>query len=254
MDFVSRPFALWITNAGELNVRRPAYRLSGTALGRAPEPGQALVVAAPFCDRLRTRFRGYVTPTRAEPPGSVSLLVEPITEFPPESLEGALLIEEGVSYRSFAARVGQIPSTTPTPARFDFGEDHGYGLVRIAQNFLDGILVGGGLGDRSFWDTLRGIDRLSGSRILRSDLKPLSPEAVWAMPTIRNYGAGEDAEWIVVRSAGPVELDEAMVSIDGDWRRAGVLQQASGRVTQLRVPKGPGEDVSHVIVPFKSAA
>ncbi|HEY4392555.1 MAG TPA: hypothetical protein VGP64_00760, partial [Polyangia bacterium] len=186
---------------------------------------------------------------------TVSILVEPLAEFAPEALEGALLIEEGVTNHAFAACVTGATTSGPTAARFDFGDDRGYGLVRTARGLLDGVLVGGGLGDRNFWDALKAIEPVSGDRIARDDLQPLEGALpVWAIPTLRSYPSGDDTEWLVLRSVGPVGIREKEVSIDGDWRDAGIIQNSGGRITQLHVASGPGSAVAHVVVPFRTAA
>src|SRR5262249_47560164 len=92
--------------------------------------------------------------------------------------------------------------------------------------------------------------------ISRADVDPIAPDeywSLWEVPTIKAYARSEVEQAIVLAPSGPVLFDETTVYLDGDWRRAGVIQQREG-VAQLLGSSLTGLPIRSVGIPASFAA
>lgn len=256
---MSKPFALWITRASVFRIRDSRLFVEGSAVGRAPEPGDALTIRAPLSPPLRVHCREVVGAARGGSGALFSLGLDEVRGVDPRQIVGGVLVEEGVAFRAYTALVDPPIRSMIAACHFDLGTDRAWGLVDIHKNRLNAVVVGGGLGGSNFWTALKevrlGIDRIVIARPRLTaivDVESESP-ALWQLPTVRTYERSSEEQALVVRSAGPVTRGSTVVFVDGEWREAGVFQQREG-LTQFLLTSAPGMDTSVVTVPMSEAA
>jgi len=253
---MGRPFAMWIERAGALRLRGPQTALVGAVIGRTPEPGDKLQVVAPLCGRAVIMCGSVIGTPRGAERAPIALGVEPIEGT--ARLVGAVLAEDGCRVAVYCAVLRASVPRFIDAARFEFGRDRAWGLVQVTGRIVNIAVVGGGLPGESFWRALTKIQPQTRDAILAADLAPVehdeAPLSAWTMPTLVSRPRGEDEIDVAVRGLGPATLTEATVFLDGDWRRARVYEQGDGRITQLRLLRGPSMDTASVVFPFQAAA
>lgn len=251
---MSRPFAMWVDRARESRVREPRCFLSGPILGRAPEIGDALVLRAPFAS-IPVRCRALVGEPRGREGAPFTFGIDALPGIERSRLQGAFLVEDGVSSRAFGATLHRRRPTLRTTARFEFDAGHAWGLVSIAVDALNGVLVGGPSDD--LWSTLQSIRLESGESISKGEFTPIDAgrrTPLWRLRTVGRYMREDASEALVVSSLGPVADDtRCQVRVDDHWLEASVIQQPGG-LTQFLVPSVPGADTSMITIPVPLAA
>ena len=254
---MGRPFAMWVDQSQATSVQGPQVVLRGVVLGRGPERGDRFRVIAPLCPQLRLRCRSIVGAPRGAPSSSVSVGIDPVPGLDSESLAGAVVAEDGCDVVAYSARLRRRTDPFTDAARFAFGTDHAWGLVRVTGDALNVVIVGGGLPLEGFWSALSAVQPQVHDALSMSDLEPLREGATdvrgWCLPVVTSYERDAESVGLVTRRAGPVKVRSATVYVDDDWRSANVYEHRNG-VPQFLITRGPAMDTSSIALPVRSAA
>lgn len=207
--------------------------LRGPMIGLPPEPGQPLLLTGAFGSPQRVRCAAMIQSHRGETPGQLDLIVTGLDDSAPAYYRGALLYEEGVSFRPFGALLKAAMQHQRSAARFDFPGDRAYGFIVIAGGVLDAFVIGGGLPDgQNLWQYLVRMVTPSGTVIAPESLRSTCPG--WPVSSFPVYDrARGEHSVLMARACGPAELGrEVLVRLSTTSLTADVLsqQKANGMV------------------------
>lgn len=232
---MSAPFALWIGGAFPPPTGRLGTVLEGVALGRCPEPGQALHYWAPFCPPIPLHFSGLASAPRGDESSAVAITVrEPIASA--GQLIGGLVVESGVQVWPLAATLKEDrPGTETAPARVIFSGEHCWGLVRRRRKSIQLVLIGGPAWMTNPWPTLECIRLEAGMSLTRQCLTPVmfgEQPFGFVFSVLHKFDRGDMSDGILVDPTGVIPFSRGPVRViaDGLPFQASVLQQANGLV------------------------
>jgi hypothetical protein len=168
---MSRSFAMWIESAAWTKVRGRSLVVHGAALGRAPEPGTALLVQPASGPPLRAHAAGLVMSARGASQPGAGIGLAGLPEIDAQSLHDAIVHEEGVLVRVFRARLKDERPPLHDAVRIEMAGDTAWGLVSIGPNSVTVAVVGGGLPlGASLWSRL--------TRLVPQQAEPLERDAL----------------------------------------------------------------------------
>lgn len=235
---MSSPFALWISRAFPPPRGRSGTLLAGVALGRCPEPGQALRYWAPFCPPISLHFSGLASAPRGDESSAVAITVrEPIASA--GQLVGGLVVESGVQVWPLAAALKEdCPGTEIAAARVTFSGEHCWGLVRRRRKWISLVLIGGPVWTSNPWATLESIRVEGGMSWTRQCLAPVmfgDQPFGFVFSVLHRFDRGDMSDGILVDPTGFIPFSRGPVSVvaDGLPFQANVLQQENGLVQFL---------------------
>lgn len=237
---MSRFFALLVEQVVWTPIRGPRLELIGSAMGPVPPPHTALALHSAFGRSLSLLSAGGsgVPQGGRSDQFSIAFRQERLEE--PDRLRGAILCDEGVSFRSFTGFFAGAPYHRG-PARVVL--DHPVGLsalVESSQGLVTVHLIGGGLREgEDLWPRLRRIDLGAGQVIEGQDVRPFQPKELppgwaWGVPAVANYRRGESGRVLAVRPAGPALLDGLVWTTEDVATAHFEVQQPQG-LTQFEI-------------------
>jgi hypothetical protein len=236
---------MWIESAAWTRVRGRSVVVHGAALGRAPEPGTALLLQPAFGRALRAHAASVVMSARGAPHPALGIGLADLPDIEGPCFRGAIVHEEGVLLRVFSARIdGQRPRLYDA-VRIELSGDTAWGLISMTLGIVTVAVVGGGLPlGASLWDCLRRLLPQTAEPIERDALAPLvigdeMPGGLWAMPAVKHYDRGASSA-VVLRSAGPASEGVAVARVGLGWRPAYLLEQQPGGLIQVDFAGGQG--------------
>ncbi len=230
---MSAPFALWIRHAFEPPRARSGTVLEGVALGRCPEPGQALRYWAPLCPQIPLHFSGLASAPRGVESSAIAITVrEPIDSA--SRLVGGLVVESGVQVWPLAASLREdCPGTEIAAARVAFTGEHCWGLVRRRRKWISLALIGGPVWTENPWNTLESIRVEGGMSWTRQSLAPVmfgNQPLGFVFSVLHRFERGEAGDGLVCDPTGviPISRGPVRVMANGLPFQASVLQQENG--------------------------